>query len=208
MWLAVALAAHLQTSLVSTPPWRDHGTKQQVKVESQAVEHSAFKLFRVTTTINLDAESLLAVVWGEGIAEEVTSPYVQQHDLLESERDKRIIYEVVSAPMVTDRDYVAQSTKQQMLGGGFEILTRTIDDARVPRHPDRVRMKMHSRCALAPNVDGSTTLTYELYTDVGGSVPGWMVESAQEEAIVEWAQSMRQRAQAKAQQIRKTTLIQ
>lgn len=172
--------------------WVEKAVVDGVRLESQAVPGSDFRRYRVSAEYSIPVEIFAKAVWGTSSAEDVVSSYIQQHDVLEESDVQRIYYEVVGAPMVTDRDYVLMFQRSP-LGKGWRIESKSIDDKRVPLQANRVRMNIESQCDIQPSAKG-TRVVYELFTDLRGSMPAWMAAGPQEQAIVEWLKTMKTRA--------------
>jgi len=60
-------------------------------------------------------------------------------------------------------------------------------------------MKVKGSCTIEPSGSGST-VTYVIFTDLGGSIPSWISKGAQRDAAIEWLQVMQQRGEKKMQE--------
>lgn len=103
--------------------------------------------------------------------------------VLDDKEDVRVVYNQVSAPVVSRRDYAMTVTRERLGDGGCRIRFRATNEL-APARPDGfVRMnKMWGEWRLEPNGEGASKITYTLFTDPAGSVPAFLVHGSQRQA--------------------------
>jgi hypothetical protein len=109
-------------------------------------------------------------------------PYTVECRVLKREGDSVLIYQRISAPLVSDRDYLLRiRTTSRRAGGGISYRTRweTENGFGPPEKPGVVRVKLCEggwvlEPAAAPNV---TRATYSVYTDSGGVIPAFIKDT-------------------------------
>jgi hypothetical protein len=116
-------------------------------------------------------------------------PYTEVAKVISrQEGDKSLVfYSVVSAPLVSKRDFVIRILDESTWDGtkGFFKASWTTSDQGPPETKDIVRVKVNDGYwLLEPREEGKKTFaTYWLYTDPGGSVPKWLVNRANSGAV-------------------------
>jgi hypothetical protein len=164
-----------------------------ISVESFPRPGSAYENLRLTETTQLPPEVVAEAMWGTGTRDDVTSNHVTEYRMLESQPTVRFVYQVISAPAIADRDYVMRVERYQE-GETRVVKMRTVEDARAPHRPGKVRMEVIGQATVTPNGSGSK-IVYDLWTDLRGDLPPWMAKAAQREAAVSWLRGMLQKGQ-------------
>lgn len=103
--------------------------------------------------------------------------------VLEDRGDVRVVYNQVSAPVVAKRDYVMTVVRERLPDGNCRIRFRATNEL-APAKPDGfVRMnKMWGEWLLESKGEGSSKITYTLFSDPAGSVPPFLVHGSQRSA--------------------------
>lgn len=126
-------------------------------------------------------------------------PYTESSHVVGTEEGGKAIYfhSVLSMPMVSKRDYVLRIVDESDWRDGKGYLKTSWKVA--PNHPPApapgvVRITLNDGYwLLEPRDEGKRTFaTYYLYTDVGGSVPKFLVNSANASAIPNVFKALRQ----------------
>ena len=105
-------------------------------------------------------------------------PYTVECRVLKREGDSALIYQRISAPLVSDRDYVLRvRTTSKTVEGGTSYLSRwETDNALGPvERRGIVRVKLcEGGWLLEPIGANATRATYTVYTDSGGAIPAFI----------------------------------
>jgi hypothetical protein len=118
-----------------------------------------------------------------------TMPYTSQSQVVSKEEDGKVIYfySVVSAPLVSDRDYLIRIKDESdwQDGKGYLKTTWTVSDKGPAPRSGIVRVQVNDGSwLLEPRDDGKKTLaTYYVYTDPGGSLPRFIANKANSTAV-------------------------
>lgn len=114
-------------------------------------------------------------------------PYTVECRVLKREGDSVLIYQRISAPLVSDRDYVLRvRTTVKTVEGGTSYLSRwEAENAFGPvERRGVVRVKLcEGGWLLEPSGPNATRATYSLYTDSGGVIPAFIKNTGSQLAI-------------------------
>jgi hypothetical protein len=97
--------------------------------------------------------------------------------MLRDEGDVKIIYNYVSVPLVADRDLVLRSRQQlDPKAGVYRFLWHTVTDEGPPVPEGVVRIQRSEGMWEFTRVEPERThVVFESLTDIGGSIPAWLV---------------------------------
>lgn len=114
-------------------------------------------------------------------------PYTVECRVLKREGDSVLTYQRISAPLVSDRDYILRvRTTSRTLEAGTSYLSRW-ETENAPRPAERrgiVRVKLcEGGWLLEPLSPNSTRATYSVYTDSGGAIPDFIKNTGSQIAI-------------------------
>ncbi|WP_257463399.1 START domain-containing protein [Archangium lipolyticum] len=133
-----------------------------------------------------------------------TMPYTEESRVLSSEQDgKVIVFQcLVNAPLVDKREFIIRIVDESDWkdGQGFLKAAWTMATEGLP--PERegvVRVKLNrGYWLLEPREEGKKTfVTYYLYTDPGGSLPGWVADRANKKSVPDVLRAVRKYATKK-----------
>lgn len=191
---SVVLAA---TSAVGEEPWRAVSDEHGVRVEVQAVAGTGFENVRVTCSSAASPKAFMKSLWGVA-SDHSASPEVIRRTVLLDEAQARRYHDVIRAPPATDRDYVMhQVWSEDAATGAVTARFWSVDDPRAPVSPELVRFgTSRGTVSAAPADAGGSTLTYVVFTDLGGALPAWLARGPQREAARRFLLEIRRRAEA------------
>ncbi len=91
-----------------------------------------------------------------------------------------IYYQETSVPWPADnRDFIGRLKLSQDKVSGIVTITVENEPNYLPQKTGRVRLKKFTeRIIIAPKGKNKSELSYEMMMDVGGNIPGWMVNLA------------------------------
>jgi len=105
-------------------------------------------------------------------------PYTAECRVLKREGDSVLTYQRISAPLVSDRDYILRvRTTSRTVEGGTNYRSRweTENAAGPAERPGIVRVKLcEGGWLLEPAGLNGTRATYSVYTDSGGAIPAFI----------------------------------
>jgi hypothetical protein len=175
-------------------PWERLFERDGVTLEVQTVPGSGFENVRVTSTTTASPQAFIKALWGVA-TDSSASPEVVRREVLLDEARERLYYDVVHPPPASDRDYVMHETWAED-AGVTTLHFVTVSDPRKPVTKDLVRFgRVAGSFSAAPRAGGGSTLTYVIFTDLGGSIPAWLTRGAQRDAAKKFALEIRRRAE-------------
>jgi len=164
--------------------WEKLSEKPGMTVERRPVVGSRSFEIRVTARSQLPAAAIFDTLWNHRDYTQFI-PHLKRLDLLSDSGDERIVYEQVAVPLAKDRDYTVRLQKRvDPSAQRYEIFFTNANEAGPPPDSRYVRVRhIHGSWTVEPASDGKGSLIrYDLLTDPGGAIPGWVANLAQQEA--------------------------
>ena len=169
----------------STVPWEKYKEKHGVAVERRAVKGSSFYEYRAVSTMPMAPAALIELMWSTVPTR--TGPVVRKRQVLQKSKDSLLIYDQIKTPVVSDRDYTMRLRTQALGNERYEMTFQTANDEGPPLDPHYVRIPAISGRWLVepePGKDGFSHVTYQTYSEPGGSVPAFMISGPQFEQVI------------------------
>jgi hypothetical protein len=136
-----------------------------------------------------------------------TMPYTPESEVVKQTGNGKEIwfYSVVSAPMVSKRDYVIQLTDNSKWNDGKGYLRvdwKAVEGVR-PERKGYVRVKLNTGFwKLEPREGGKKTFaTYYVHTDPGGSLPKFIANQANNTAVPDVFRAVRKHVKAEQKKL-------
>ena len=126
-------------------------------------------------------------------------PYTAECRVLKRERSSVLVYQRISAPLTSDRDYTVRvRTSSRPAQGGISYFSRweTENALGPPEKPGVVRVKLcDGSWLLEPSGPNSTRATYMIYTDSGGAIPAFIKNAGSQIGIRKMFAAIRKQVQ-------------
>ncbi len=179
----------------TAPEWRTDTTVDGIKVERRAVPGSSYDELKVSTRSKESLQALCDAVWAKDVGSKTEGDFKKRVVISET-GSERLTYEQIHVPVVSDRDYVIKVTLvQPAQSGRCRIDFETVQHPDYPPAKDFVRLKsVRGHWLLEPLPDGQVGITYQLYSDPGGSVPAFLAKGGQRDSVIEFVKTILQRA--------------
>ena len=177
--------------------WRRQDVEDGIVIETRDVAGSPLHEVRATTHTDVDPPAIAAVLWRH---EEHPSfvPHLRHVEVVRDAGDERIVYEQISVPFLRDRDVVLRARREIDATGVIDVRTTAIAGEGPPETSRFVRVRESAgHWHLEPASGGGTDVTYTIRSDVGGTLPAWIVNRAQHEAVPDVVRAMLARAHAR-----------
>ncbi len=201
---SVALPVHAETILDvvvnSTVPWTKHKEKHGVVVERRAVAGSSFYEYRAATTIPMAPAALIENMWSTVATR--TGPIVKKRQVLQQGDHSLLIYDQINTPVVSDRDYTMRLRTRSLGNDRHEMTFETSNAEGPPPDPHFVRIPaIRGRWLVEPEPGqpGSSHVTYQTYSEPGGSVPAFVIHGAQVDQVVRSIEALGARIRSEQQ---------
>jgi hypothetical protein len=181
-------------ALLVITSWQKIDDQGGILLEARAVQGSPYEELRVTAHAEVAPERLIEAAWGKA-NDQGGAREVQRRDVLDDFPRERVYYELVNAPLVSNRDFVMRSQrKDDAAMHVYEIAFHTVDDPRRPQLPGVVRMEVRGSCTISAAEGGGSDIVYIVYSHLGGSLPAWVATGKQRESAVQWVKDRITRA--------------
>ncbi len=170
------------------PKWELSAEESGVKVYGRKKEGGDLREMKAQGIINATPEE----VW-KPIRElenyKAVMPYTEEAKVLSREKEGKVtyFYSRLNTPLVDRRDYILRLVDESDGKGTFKVSWKAVNDqdALQPVNKDVVRVRINDGYwLLEPREDGKKTfVTYYIYTNPGGSIPGWIADRANGTAV-------------------------
>jgi hypothetical protein len=195
--------------MTAEPKWEKAADTGGVTVLRRDKEGTPVKEVKATSVFNSSPKAVWAVINDLANYAEFM-PYTAEAKVLERSADGKevVSYQRLQAPIVSERDYIIKlrdesTTTDDGKTGYYKVswsALPTEKDTMMPEKKDVVRVRINDGYwQLEGNADSSKTFaTYYVYTAPGGSVPTFVINVANTEAVPKVFESIRKRLAAKA----------
>jgi len=174
--------------------WKRVDEEHGIVVDARDFPGSSLREVRASIHSDLPPATIAAVVWRYEDHDRFVPRLAHAEVVRDVSPNERIVYEQLALPLLKDRDVVLRARRETAADGTIDIRTTAIDGEGPPATSRFVRVQTsEGHWHLAPAA-GGTDLVYDIRTDVGGSVPAWIVNRAQREAVPDLVKAMLDRA--------------
>jgi hypothetical protein len=178
--LGLVLVLLVALPVAADEGWSTFDTRDGATYQKRAVSGSKFHEYRATLTVLAPPADVARAVWS-AITDSVPAT-VKRRDVLSRGPDEMVVYEQIHTPVVSDRD-VTLHFRKSVQGQRFEILFETANQLGPPPASGFVRLPVvRGKWTLAPAANG-TSVTYECYSEPGGSIPAFLVRGTQQSQV-------------------------
>lgn len=174
----------LKVVAASQLPWQPYKIKRGVAVERRAVAGSAFYEYRARAEVPKPPATLFESMWGK--VAHSPGPMVKKRQMLSQEPNTLVFYDQVRTPVVSDRDYTMRMYRRPLGSERYEMVFETANQLGPPPQPNHVRIPaILGKWLLEPLADkpGWSRVTYQTYSEPGGSVPAFIIAGPQAEQV-------------------------
>jgi hypothetical protein len=185
--VVVLLGAHgdIDPKVFDNPvAWSKLDVVEGMTLETRPIAGSPFYEYRVSVDSEVSVEALCEGVFEWG-SKGKDNPSLKLRKLLKDGEDDRVIYDQVSAPVVSNRDYVMRMHKQRT-SDGCQVRFFTTEELAPPVPEGFVRMtQLWGSWTFTPAANGKTKVVHTLFADPAGSVPAVFVHGSHRSSILQ-----------------------
>lgn len=173
--------------------WQPFKVKHGIPVERRPVPGSRFFEYRATVAAAVAPETIIDHMWRH--VQEGRAPLIKKRQVLKQEPTELVMYDQVKTPVVSDRDYTLRV--RRITGPGdhrYQMTYETANQLGPPVDPKHVRIPaIRGRWLIEPDDKGGSRLTYQSFSEPGGTIPAFMIHGAQFDQIVHDVEGLLQR---------------
>lgn len=193
---AVLLGSLIVVALAADPAWDRQAEEDGLVMDVQKVEGSSYENVRVTGTTKASPEVFWTTWWGKAQDSSATPEVIKREIFVDGEYE-RVYWDLVTAPLISDREYVMKMTRRKdEAAGTFHIGFQSVTDARKPPRDGSVPLKLTGSLTVTPEPKGGCRFDYRMFSDVGGALPAVFARSAQRKSSMQISRENRRRAEA------------
>lgn len=190
--------------MTAEPKWEKAAETGGVTVLRRDKEGSSVKEVKATAVFDAAPKAVWAVINDLDNYKDFM-PYTAEAKVLERSPDGKevVSYQHLTAPIVSERDYLIKlrnesTTTDDGKTGYYKVVWNALPpekDSMMPEKKDVVRVRVNDGYwQLEGNADASKTFaTYYVYTAPGGSIPTFVINIANTEAVPKVFESIRKR---------------
>ena len=190
--------------MTAEPKWEKAAETGGVTVLRRDKEGSSVKEVKATAVFDAAPKAVWAVINDLDNYKDFM-PYTAEAKVLERSADGKevVSYQHLTAPIVSERDYLIKlrnesTTTDEGKTGYYKVVWNALPpekDSMMPEKKDVVRVRVNDGYwQLEGNADASKTFaTYYVYTAPGGSIPTFVINIANTEAVPKVFESIRKR---------------
>lgn len=175
--LMVWLVAGACSGIAADQVWESKKDKDGIRVEVRKVSGSSILEYKGTVVVKADPESVVRLFEDD---KQMPKWFYQcaEARLIEVKPPReKVFYFVFSMPWpVRDRDLVFRSLRSEDPDtGAVEYRTSALPGF-YPQQTDKIRMPyLKGLWRFTPLPDGRTEIHYQQHSEIGGMIPGWLV---------------------------------
>lgn len=183
-------------SLLAANPegWKEHSREDDLVLFVRNVPGSTNQQLRVTAVSASSPEALCSAAFGDGKVDPAEPIPVVERRVLSEGNGERVLYERLNPPIGAEREYAVRYRLKR--GPGTECSV-TFDATKVPGEvrPGVIRLtKLKGSWRFVPRRDGRTEVSYEVWSEPGGSTPNFLVERTRRSGAMDWTRLVMKRA--------------
>jgi hypothetical protein len=179
-WIFFGIPLVVALSAAGDEGWTAFDSREGVIYEKRSVAGSRFNEYRAVVAVTSSPAETSRAVWS-AITESIPAT-VKKRTVISRASDEIVVYDQIRTPVVSDRD-VTIRIRRVVNGDCIEIRFESANDLGPPPASGFVRLPVvRGKWALAPANSG-TRVTYECYSEPGGSIPAFLVRGAQQSEV-------------------------
>lgn len=159
--------------------WRPHSTQDGITVERREVPGSRYYEHRAVVQIPVSPEAAAQDVWSALRRSDMET--LKHREILFEGPDELLLYDQISTPIVSDRDYVITVKRiHDAARRRWQFRCATVSGIGPPPAPGYVRIPIiRAGWVVEPGDRGGTKLTYYAYSEPGGMITALLARGAQ-----------------------------
>lgn len=167
--------------------WQTFKEADGVRYEKRPMPGTKFFEYRATFTIDRPPEQLQRDIWSR--LEVLRGKQVAEREVVRRGENELVLHDYIKTPVVSDRELTLRFEKSE--GPPRTIRYHARNDLGPPPKAGRVLLPVVQGGWRIDPAAGGSAVTYDCYSEPGGSVPAFMVRGAQQDQIIEDVKRLR-----------------
>jgi hypothetical protein len=181
------------------PQWSLHDRRDDpaggFAVYRQELPGSEIPAYRLEAVLDAPPEAVAAAAARTAADPEARDANMEK-TVLRDDGDVIVVYSYIHMPLVADRDVITRAELSRDPATGIHRMRWRVSDEGPPPKPGVVRLTDSSGAwEFSPLAGERTRVVYENHTDIGGSIPGWIVEPMMDDTVVQNFVRLRERVE-------------
>ena len=168
-----------------------------IKVYARSLANSPVREVRAITEISATPNRVFAVLLDSDRFVEFMPYIVEARTVARDSSSIWYLYQRISPPLVSDRDYTLRhQSVEDPQHGRYELRWEAANERGPTARDGVVRVEICTGTYVVEGIDegARSQLTYQLHTDPGGMLPKWLADRANIESVPALLQAVRRRA--------------
>lgn len=168
----------------SKEPWQPFKTKGGIAVERRPVAGSKYYEYRSSITVPMAPAAVMHELWSH--VSDSNATVVKHRQVLKQSENEIVLYDQIKTPVVSDRDYTLVIRKSaDEAAHRYSMIFETANERGPGEDPKYVRIPaIRGAWSAEPDGSGGSKLTYQSFSEPGGSIPSFLIHGAQFDQIV------------------------
>jgi START domain len=195
--LALALGLAASPAMADEAGWSRVVERDGIVVDARSVPGSSVDEVRAETEIAVAPTRVFAVLLDSDHFVEFMPYIVEASTVARETSSVWYLYQRISPPFVSDRDYtLRQKSSEDPQHGRYELQWEAANSRGPAARDGVVRVENCTGAYVVQGIDSGerTRLTYRLRTDPGGSIPKWLANQANRESVPALLQAIARRS--------------
>lgn len=177
--------------------WHLQAGEAGILLWSRAHPPGAFLALRLEMNVAAPPSALLAVLRDTARHQEWLPQSLEVRVLAKPAPDEDLVYTRLSAPWpVQERELITHSRLQRLPNCALMLTVWAAPDA-LPPYPGRVRIRAsEGRWEAVPQLNGTTLIRLETYTNPGDNLPAWLINPIAAQAALDSFRAIRRLMEA------------
>ena len=200
LFLCLLFCGHSMSGQLFSQAWALEKDKEGIQVFTRKVEGYAIKEYKAIISLKTTVPQLTNLLKDHANLKSWFVKCPTSERLKKVSDNEYYVYFLNDAPWpVSDRDNVTKMTFELLDNGTQLVHLKGVSDY-IPEKSGIVRLpRMQAKWIFEPQADGMVKVTQQVLADLGGKVPGWLVNFAIVEAPFETLNNLRKEVRSQTE---------
>lgn len=167
----------------NSPEWKLVDDSKNIKLYNREIGDLGVKEVKAVATITGTVKEAVEVIFDRNNHPKIFK-YIKFADQMKRTADCDWSYNVIDAPLASDRDYLVKSCEVKNGDGSVSVTWEPFEDPKYPVNEKKVRVLINRGYWKFTQVKpDELRVDYYIYTDPAGSLPLWIKNLANKKAV-------------------------